>query len=77
MTKPPSPGKPLVLWIRARFVESGTSLQRWCRENDIDYGFAYRCLAAYPGNIRTPSSKALRARLIQAAEQLSQKHDAA
>jgi hypothetical protein len=61
----PEPGKQLICLVRSRFVARGTSLQRWCAENDIDWSYAYRSLK---GTLTFPKAVALRERILAAVE---------
>lgn len=59
-----TPGKDLVLKVRAGFVAQGSSLSRWCQQNGIDRPNARLCLmGAWDG----PKSRMLRMRIAEAA----------
>ncbi len=59
-----APGRELYNQVRGGFVTQGTSLGRWCRENDIKAQNALNCLV---GGWNGPKAKALRVKLIEAA----------
>lgn len=58
------PSRDLYNRVRAGFITQDTTLQAWCRENDILRQNALNCLV---GVWNGPKAKALRARLIKAA----------
>lgn len=58
----------LLLQIRGAFTLKGTSLNRWCADNNIDYGHAHRVLK---GATNGEKAKALRATIIAASGRLA------
>ncbi len=47
--------------VRAALVAKGSSLHRWCRENDLDTSNARLALS---GHLRGPKGLALKARIL-------------
>lgn len=58
------PGRDLYNRVRAGFITQDTSLQAWCRENDVIRQNAMSCLV---GLWNGPKALELRAKLIKAA----------
>lgn len=60
----PTPGKPLLHLVRARFTERGESLHGWCTRHRVDWGYACRSLT---GAHDFPAAQRLRERIVKAA----------
>lgn len=60
----PPPGLELVRVVRAGFVLNGTTLGRWCRDNQIHDQHARLALL---GGWNGPKGQAVRARIVAAA----------
>lgn len=60
-----TPGKKLFSQIRAGFIAQGTSYSKWCRENGVSRQNAKLSLI---GVWDGPKSRAIRERIINAAE---------
>lgn len=60
----PSPGKKLHQEIRAGFVRQGTTLTRWCTENDLRLS---NVRDAILGGWDGPKGQAIRAKVAKAA----------
>lgn len=58
-------GHDLYLRVRARFIEQGTSLGRWCKQNDVPRQHARLVLT---GAWRGPKGSALAERIIEASK---------
>jgi hypothetical protein len=59
------PRQPNILQVvRASFIMQGSSLGRWCRENDVEPGWAWRVLQ---GKHDGPAANTLRDRLVSAS----------
>lgn len=58
------PGLELARKVRSGFILRGTSLTRWCRENDIDLSNARQALY---GTWNGQLGKAMRVRIMRAA----------
>lgn len=69
MTPDTTPGKELLLQARIAFLKQGTSLNRWCRENDCHPSYAYQALT---GKGEYPSVLAMRKKILIAAGLLDQ-----
>ncbi len=54
----------LVLQVRTGFILQGSSFASWCRSNQIDRGYAHKCVA---GRNNGPGAVELRKRIIKAA----------
>lgn len=61
----PTPGIVLHRRVRAGFIERGTSLKAWCRSEGVAYSNARDVLI---GSWNGPKGKALRARIVDAAQ---------
>lgn len=61
---PASPGPELIRKVRALFILRGTTLGRWCRDNDIKLNHARMALV---GSWDGPKGRALRDRVVSAA----------
>lgn len=59
-----TPSIDLHLKVRAAFVSQGSSLKRWCRENNITYSNSRDALI---GRWNGPKGRKLRARIVSAA----------
>lgn len=59
-----SPSLDLHLRVRAAFVTQGSSLKRWCRENEVSYSNARDALIGRWNGVK---GKAMRARVVQAS----------
>ncbi len=67
MTHPNPPlGKQLLRSVRARFIEQGTTLGEWCRNNNLHMS---NCREALIGSWDGPKAKAVRAKILKAASQ--------
>lgn len=64
LEQPLEPGLELVRRVRTKFILKGTTLTRWCRENNLQIGNAR--MALY-GNWNGPKGKAFRQRILEAA----------
>jgi hypothetical protein len=64
MTKAPTPGRELLLQVRAGFIAKGTNYHAWCREHDVLPSSARQALI---GTWDGPKGRALRARIAAAA----------
>ena len=62
-----SPSKRMLRLVRAAFVEKGTSLNAWCRENGVVRRTAEQSLA---GEIKSANAKKLISRIVDAAEKV-------
>lgn len=51
--------------VKARFILSGTTLGKWCRENGVTFAWAYQCLT---GRRTGPAANAMIAKVIAALE---------
>lgn len=60
----PSPGNDLHREIRAGFVRQGTTLTRWCKENDLRLS---NVRDAIMGGWDGPKGRAIRAKVAKAA----------
>ncbi len=61
---PEKASKALYVRVRAAFVEEGTTLNGWCRENGVHIQNARE---AFFGTWRGPKAEALVARILEAA----------
>jgi hypothetical protein len=59
-----APGLELNRKVRAAFIEKGTTLKGWCRDNDVRFSNARHCLI---GTWNGPKGQALRAKIIKAS----------
>jgi len=59
------PGKELINEVRAGFVRQGTSLNAYCRENDISGKNVHKLLN---GNWNGPKAKAIRKKIMEASK---------
>lgn len=53
-----------LLEVRSAFVSQGSSLHRWCRENQVDWAYACNALS---GKAQGPAAVRLKARILQAS----------
>ena len=60
MQSPPS----LLCLVKTGFILNGTTFKAWCRENDVDPGYAHHVVN---GKTNGPKAKRLRDRIAQAA----------
>lgn len=67
------PGEALYLAVRAGLTAQGTSLNRWCRDNQVRRQNARDCLL---GLWNGPSALKLRHRLVEAADREETSHAA-
>lgn len=63
-TAPTTPGPELLNWVMGGFVRQGTTLTEWCRAHGESRVHAR---VAILGERNGPKAKALRARLVEAA----------
>ncbi|HHQ4570185.1 TPA: hypothetical protein ACSP3H_001030 [Aeromonas veronii] len=59
-----TPGNSLLTKVRSSLIAKGTSLHRWCSENDVLYPNARQALI---GSWNGPKGTALREKIIHAA----------
>ena len=59
-----TPGNSLLTTVRARLIAKGTSLHRWCSENEVLYPNARQALI---GSWNGPKGVALREKIAKAA----------
>lgn len=64
MSNTHTPGKDLLVQARIEFLKKGTSLSRWCLDNDIDRAYVHRAVV---GTLTTPGAEKLRERVLIAA----------
>ena len=64
-----TPGKPLLVQVRIKFIEQGTSLSRWCINNGVDHSYAHRAIT---GTLAIPAAVKLRERILVAAGLMEQ-----
>lgn len=62
--EPTEPGRRLFDAVRGRFIGAGTSLNRWCLENEVSRHAAADCLT---GASKGEEAQKLRARILRAA----------
>lgn len=65
MSLSPPPSQDLLLRVRAGFLIQGISFSAWCREHGILRSSATQALT---GSWNGPKARALRARIVHAAE---------
>ncbi len=57
-----TPDKTLLRRVRAKFIENGTSLHKWCRQSGVDWSYACKSLT---GEADFPAACELRMRIIR------------
>ncbi len=64
MTKPPPPGRDLMLQVRAGLLLQNTTLSAWCRKRQVN---ASAVRQAIYGTWAGPKGRAMRAEVLKAA----------